>query len=44
MSIFHRYAIVNEDDLLDGGEKLAAYFANSQPTEQKVIPLKTGTD
>jgi integrase len=44
MSIFFRYNIIDEGDLIDGGEKLAAYFAKSQPTEQKVIPLKTGTE
>lgn len=43
MSIFFRYNIIDEGDLIDGGEKLAAYFAKSQRTEQKVVQLKTGT-
>lgn len=45
MSIFFRYNIIDEGDLIDGGEKLAAYFAaRSQRSEQKVVPLRTGTE
>jgi integrase len=44
MSVFLRYNIIDEDEVIDDGEKLAAYFAKSQRTEQKVIPLKTGTE
>ncbi|MGA8060222.1 MAG: hypothetical protein WB999_18395 [Candidatus Binataceae bacterium] len=43
-AIFFRYNIIDEGDPIDGGEKLAAYFAKSQPTEQKVVQLKTGTE
>jgi len=45
VSIFFRYNIIDEGDLIDGGEKLAAYFAaRSQRSEQKVVPLRTGTE
>ena len=45
MSVFLRYNIIDEDELIDGGDRLAAYFAKNQPTEQKVISLlKTGTE
>ena len=44
ISIYQRYSIVDEGDLIAGGEKLAAYYAKREASAQKVIPLKTGTD
>ena len=44
MSVYHRYGITDERDLIAGGEKLAAYYAGRETAAQKVIPLKTGTE
>ena len=46
-SIFLRYKINSDADLLDGGAKLAEFFDKSvEPAEQVVVQLKqkTGTE
>jgi integrase len=43
-SIFLRYNITDEEDLLDGGTKLAAHFDKREAADQKVVPIRTGTE
>jgi hypothetical protein len=39
MSVYHRYGIRDESDLLAGGAKLAAYFGKCEASASKVVPL-----